>query len=160
MTVIAAVITSYFTVHATDSFITTPKSDGALVIEEAEETKIIPVPAWRGAISYWGLATHKPDWRTLNWLRTRTSKAGTYSSAKDFAEAIASELTTALRARTFRSIRESGIGMHFTAYEKVNGYWIPELFQIRNWEDERYSTVRNEIRVTRETFGALSLIPI
>jgi hypothetical protein len=44
--------------------------------------------------------------------------------------------------------------MHFSAYEEVNGYWIPELFQIRNWTDESYSAVRNSVEVRRETFGA------
>jgi hypothetical protein len=154
MTVIATVITSHFTVHATDSFITAPKSDGTFEIEEAEETKIVPVPVWRGALSYWGLAAHKPDWSTLDWLLVRAKKAGEHTSAEEFARAIASELTTALRARTFRNMVEKGIGIHFSAYEEVNGYWIPELFQIRNWTDERYSAVCESFEVTRETFGA------
>lgn len=153
MTVIATVITSHFTIHATDSFITVPKSDGTFEIEEPEKTKIVPVPPWRGALSYWGLATHKPDWSTLNWLQVRAQKAREHSSAEEFARAIASELTATLRARTFQNTLERGIGIHFSAYEEVNGYWIPELFHIRNWTDESYSAVHKSVTVTRETFG-------
>jgi hypothetical protein len=62
-------------------------------------------------------------------------------------------LTTTLQARTFRNTLERGIGIHFSAYEEVSGYWIPELFHIRNWTDESYSAVRESVEVTRETFG-------
>ncbi|SRR5712692_4003572 len=154
MTVIATVITAHFTVHATDSFITFPKNDGTFYIKESKKTKIVPVPAWRGALSYWGLATQKPDWSTLKWLQVRAQKAREHSSAEEFAQAIASELTTALRSRTFQNTLERGMGMHFSAYEELNGCWIPELFHIRNWTDESYSAVRENFEVTRETFGA------
>jgi hypothetical protein len=153
MTVIATVITAHFTIHATDSFITFPKNDGTFEIKESKKTKIVPVPAWRGALSYWGLATHKPDWSTLNWLQVLAKKTREHSSAEEFARAIASELTAALRARTFQNTLERGIGIHFSAYEEVNGYWIPELFHIRNWTDESYSAVHKSVTVTRETFG-------
>ena len=44
--------------------------------------------------------------------------------------------------------------MHFSAYERIDGYWVPELFHIRNWEKETYSAVQEGIIVTRETYGA------
>jgi hypothetical protein len=44
--------------------------------------------------------------------------------------------------------------MHFSSYERVNDYWVPELFHIRNWQNEAYSEVWDEIVVTRETYGA------
>src|SRR5215469_14733044 len=154
LTVIAAIITSHFTAHATDSFITIRTDEGTYKVQKSQETKIVRVPVWRGAISYWGLATHDSDWSTLRWLRERAASASRYSSAEDFARTLACDLTTALRVRRFRSPSERGIGMHFSAYERIDGYWVPELFHIRNWENETYSAVQEGIIVTRETYGA------
>jgi hypothetical protein len=67
---------------------------------------------------------------------------------------LADDLTAALRSLSFEDRLECGIGMHFSSYERVNNYWVPELFHIRNWENEAYSGVWDEIVVTRETFGA------
>ena len=146
-------MTSHFTAHATDSFITLRAADGTYEPLESQETKIVPVPHWRGAICYWGLATQEPDWSTLQWLRGRATNAKEHASPETFARALAADLTVHLRRRQFRSSLDRGIGMHFSAYEPVDGYWVPELFQIRNWDDESYSTVRDVVVVTRETFG-------
>lgn len=154
MTVIATIITSRFTAHATDSFITIRTDEGTYKVQEAQETKIVRVPAWRGAISYWGLATHASDWSTPRWLRERAASAREYASAEDFARTLARDLTTVLRSRCFQNPLQGGIGMHFSSYEWVEGYWVPELFHIRNWENEAYSGVQKEIVVTRETYGA------
>jgi hypothetical protein len=89
LTVIATIITSRFTAHATDSFITRRTDEGSYTVQEAQETKIVRVPAWRGAISYWGLATHASDWSTLRWLRERAAKAGEYVSAEEFIRTLA-----------------------------------------------------------------------
>jgi hypothetical protein len=153
LTAIAAIITSHFTAHATDSFITERMDDGTYKIRESQETKIVRVPAWRGAIAYWGRATHDSDWSTLQWLRERAANAREYPSAEVFARTLARDLTIALRSRRFQSPVQGGIGMHFSSYEWVEGYWIPELFHIPNWENESYSAVQQEIVVTRETYG-------
>lgn len=156
MTVIATIITSRFTAHAADSFITIRTDEGTYKVQEAQETKIVRVPAWRGAISYWGLATHASDWSTLRWLRERAASAGKYSSAEDFVRTLARDLTTVLRSRRFQNPLQGGIGMHFSAYEWVEGCWVPELFHIRNWENESYSGVQKEIVLTRETIRSQS----
>jgi hypothetical protein len=55
---------------------------------------------------------------------------------------------------------ERGLGLHFTAYEHIDGYWIPELFQLRNWTDESYSQVRTSgFEVRRESFGSVERWP-
>ena len=154
MTVVATLITSHFAAHATDSFITERMGDGTYKVRESQETKIVRVPHWRGAIAYWGLATHEPNWWTLEWLRKRAASAGAYSSSADFARSLAGDMTTALGSVGLQSPLQGGIGMHFSSYEWVEGYWIPELFHIRHWENESYSAVHQEIVVTRETYGA------
>jgi hypothetical protein len=47
------------------------------------------------------------------------------------------------------------LGIHFTAYEYIDGYWIPELFALSRWTDESYQGVlpNFEFRVTRETYA-------
>src|SRR5262249_49960114 len=90
---------------------------------------------------------------TLEWLRARASEAGRFRSAEEFARNIASELSEALNKRRFQNVTDTGIGIHFTAYERLDDYWIPELFHIRNWGDTSYSTVNDALTVTRETYG-------
>jgi hypothetical protein len=151
MTVIATIITSRYTAHASDSFITERQKDGTFLVKETQQTKLVRVEAWRGAMAYWGLAYYG-KWNTLDWLRAKASDADKYPSAQAFAEALAAELTTEANYR-LRSAK-MGIGIHFTAYEYVNGYWIPELFLISNWIDVSYNSCRPAFTATRETFGA------
>jgi hypothetical protein len=156
MTVIATIITSHFTAHGTDSFVTRPNADGTYELLESQDTKIVRVPRWRGAISYWGLASDNAGWSTLKWLRDRAAEAERYASAEEFARSIAADLTSELSARRFRTPLHRGIGMHFTAYERIRGYWIPELFHIRNWVTPAYDAVDPAgVSVTRETYGAV-----
>jgi hypothetical protein len=52
----------------------------------------------------------------------------------------------------FPSPTDAGIGIHFSAYERVSDRWIPELFLISNFADTSYSSLRSEgVRATRET---------
>lgn len=150
MTVVATIITAHFTAHASDSFLTEKQPDGSHRPTETEKTKLLHVPAWRGAMAYWGLAYYG-KWHTLNWLRARANNAGNYGSAEDFARAVATELDRE-RKMHFPSIT-MGIGIHFTAYEYIHGYYIPELFLISNWTDLSYSSCRPTFSMTRETYG-------
>jgi hypothetical protein len=49
------------------------------------------------------------------------------------------------------------LGIHFTAYEFINGYRIPELFVLSRWTDATYRDVLPDyrFRVTRETYATL-----
>jgi hypothetical protein len=60
VTVISTVITRYCTVHASDSLITKLQPDGSAIPIEWEQSKIILVRPWRGAMSYWGWRSLKP----------------------------------------------------------------------------------------------------
>lgn len=160
MTVIATIITRHYTALSSDSFITIGDADGSRRVIEDQASKLIRVPAWRGAIAYWGLATLEPVWNTKQWLDTHAAGAGNHDSAEAFAESIATSLNQELARLNFRTSLESGLGIHFTAYENIDGYWIPELFQVRNWTDASYSAVRPEgFLVTRETFATLERLP-
>ena len=157
MTVISTLITSAGTVHATDSLLTNLMADGRREPVEWTQTKIIPVPAWRGAMSYWGLAQIEGRWSTLGWLRNEAAKAGDFASAEDFARELASQLNRELAAMTFRRRTDAGIGIHFSAYERMDDRWIPELFLISNWSDTSYSSIRmTGVGYSRETHGTLS----
>lgn len=144
MTVISTIITRRYTAHASDSLITPfGEHENDLNWKEMREwqkTKIIPVRHWRGALSYWGLAT-SPGWDTLAWLRERARNAGQFESAELFAEALTEDLTQAIKKMRFPESVQSGLGIHLTVYERVNDYWIPELFKISNWTDNYYAAV-------------------
>ena len=150
MTVVAAIITSHYTAHASDSFITERQTNGTFIVKESQQSKLVRVEAWRGVMAYWGLA-YFGKWNTFDWLQAKANDAGTYKSPQAFADALAAELTAEAKTRV-RSAN-MGIGIHFTAYEYLEGYWIPELFLVSNWADLSYTSCRPVFTATRETFG-------
>lgn len=152
MTVISALITRYCTVHASDSLITR-RTNGTYEIVEAQQPKIVPVYRWRGAMSYWGLAEcAEYEWSTFDWLQEQVKKDD-QSSAEDFAYQLAENLNKALSRMRFSEPVHYGIGVHFTTYEYIDNYWIPELFLISNWASTSYCSLRRGgVGVTRETF--------
>lgn len=157
MTVVSTIITRHYTAHASDSFLTMYHPNGTLEVVEDQQSKLVDVRAFRGVMSYWGLARHEGGWDTFQWLRERAKRAGDSVSAAAFAEACATELTAELSRCRFANPRDSGLGIHFTAYEEINGYQIPELFVLSRWKDESYREVlpAYKFRVTRETYATL-----
>lgn len=156
MTVISTLVTTHCTVHASDSLLSIRQLDGTYKYVEWQCPKIVKVEKWRGAASYWGLAkasTYK--WCTYDWLRDMASQAAVHSSPERFADAVARDLN-----RTLSRLSEpahTGIGIHFTAYERIEGYWIPELFLITNFTDPSYRCLNPDgVRVSRETYHQLT----
>src|SRR4030095_1045848 len=141
MTVICTIITRDYTAHPWDSRIAVPNPDGGYDVVEYEKTKIVRVEHWGGAMSCWGLATHdehanNAEWSTLKWLEARAGKPSSSPSPEDFAKSLAIDLGSALSKRHFIKPTDRGLGIHFSAYEHVDGCWIPELFAIKNWTDD------------------------
>lgn len=157
MTVISTLITHVGTVHATDSLITSLKPDGQRESKEWEQMKIVPVRAWRGAMSYYGLAQIEGCWSTLDWLRDQAKTANTHATAEHFAHAMADALNREIKALPFGRELDKGIGIHFSAYIRVSDYWIPELFHISNWYDPTYTALRPEgVGASGDTSGAIA----
>jgi hypothetical protein len=150
MSVISTLITRTATIHATDSLITR-LCNGQREVIEWEKTKVIPVPAWRGAMSYWGFAEVEGQWSTLNWLRIQASQAGDFCSPEAFAKAMTIDLNEQFRKINTCQKVDKGIGIHFSAYEYVESRWIPELFLISNWLDTTYTAIRQTVNISRET---------
>jgi hypothetical protein len=152
MTVISTIITKRFTAHASDSLIT-PFGPHKKEDRETQKTKIIPVKHLRGAMSYWGLATTTDGWNALTWLRDRARAAPRFESPEEFARVLRDDLTQEFKKIGLRKISETGLGIHFSAYEWVEGYWIPELFKISNWTDTSYTDVWPDgFRLERVTY--------
>jgi hypothetical protein len=141
MTVVSALITKHHTAHASDSFITVLEADGNRKIIEDQLPKVVHVKHWRGALTYWGLAQYG-QWSTLEWLRQRAKLADKFASPEEFGNAIAADLDEQLTKLPLAKNADRGIGIHFTAYERVNDYWIPELFLISNWAGIPYADIR------------------
>ncbi|MBN1934549.1 MAG: hypothetical protein JW934_07780 [Anaerolineae bacterium] len=161
MTVISTVITRYCTVHASDSLITELQMDGNHKPMEWKQSKIIAVRRWRGAITYWGLAKCSAyKWSTFDWLQERANNADRYSSAEEFAQSLTEQLNKAFAKMRFAQAVSTGIGIHLTAYEYIENYWIPELFLISNFIDTTYSTVNSDgIHLSRETYHTIADAP-
>jgi hypothetical protein len=158
MTVVSALITKYGTAHASDSYITQAKAGGGRAVIEDQRTKLIYVKHWRGAMGYWGLGQY-PNWSTLDWLQGRAQTASQFSDPEQFANALAADLNGALASLPLTPL-EKGLGIHFTAYERIKDYWIPELFLISNWQGIPYTTLRpTGVGASRETFGTLNRTP-
>lgn len=152
MTVISTVITKYGVVHASDSYLTVPQSDGTYKVVEDRKPKIVKVEPWRGAMSYWGLAEIRQDrGRTLDWLQDRANEAHKFKTAEAFAINLTGKLNDAIAEHP---LKDRGIGVHLTVYEKVNDKtWIPELFRTSNFKDTKYNVVLSRVRLTRETYN-------
>jgi hypothetical protein len=147
MTVISTVITQYCTAQASDSLITSIRSDGRLVQKEWKESKLMAVPHWRGIIGYWGFA-ELGTWSTIHWLRDRARDASRFVSAEQFAMDLGGSLNNALKALLVRRPLDLGIGIHLSVYERIKGYWVPELFHIRNWADTSYTKLLSDSEVS------------
>ncbi len=156
MTVIVTLISKHCTVHATDSLITCVGQDGDREILEAEQTKIVPIHKFRGAIAYWGLAQTSDGWSTYDWLDQQArTKAAEFDYPEDFARYLTDSLNAELAKMRFQYPIESGIGIHFTAYEHINDYWIPELFVLSNFSDPTYSGLHREVLLSRQTTNVM-----
>lgn len=156
VTVISAVISRYCTAHASDSLISELRPDGTCVPREWKQTKIVAVPHCRGAMAYWGLARYG-QWSTLAWLQERVQRAHHYPSPEDFAREVTGMLNKAISRMTFQRPLYAGIGIHFTAYEYVDNYWIPELFLLTNFKDPSYQSLHSDgVRLTRETYHTIT----
>lgn len=158
MTVISVVMTRYCTVHASDSLITELQSDGSALPVEWERSKIVPVYHWRGAMAYWGLAKYEAyGWSTFDWLQEQAKTAANYTSAEEFAQDLSEKLQKAIAQMRFVKPVHAGIGIHFTAYEYIDGYRIPELFLISNWADTSYRSLHpGGVGSSRETYHTVA----
>jgi hypothetical protein len=156
MTIISTIISRNYTVHSSDSLITRTNRDGIREPIEWKKSKIVKVESFRGAMSYWGLAlykTHSYELSMYEWLNDRARRAHQYKSPAEFAEKLADNLNEELSNLKFAKQVDGGIGIHFTAYENINNYWIPEFFLISNWESVDYRQLRpNGVGVSRETY--------
>lgn len=153
MTVISTVITQLGVIHATDSLITTLSSTGINAPVTWKGKKLIRVPSMKGIMSYWGLARiDAQKWSTVNWLELQAHGLYSFPDPEAFAVHIANELENEYRRLAIATDPRYGLGIHFTAYETIDGNFIPELFLISNWGDTSYTSIRaNGFGVTRET---------
>ena len=98
MTVISTVITRFGVVHATDSLITTISRGGQYSPLSWRWKKLIRVPAWKGIISFWGLAKiNQYGWSTISWLERQVRNSSAFANPEVFAVHLAAELNVELR---------------------------------------------------------------
>lgn len=131
MTVITTLFTNSCTVHASDSLLTTQQPDGSFKSHEFRESKIISVDRYRGAMSYFGLASYG-NFNTHDWLLGQRSNTIS-KTAEKYAEFISTELTNTYRQLGILNNFNSGLGIHFSCYECIDGEYFPELFFITNY---------------------------
>lgn len=153
MTVISTVISKHCVAHATDSLITFHARQPEYEVSDETSPKLVCVRRWAGIMSYFGLAAHG-SWSTLGFLKAESGKASNFTTPEEFAHHIASGLNSMLKTRKFQTEMDKGIGVHFTAYEDVDGYRIPEPFHITNFDGTGYDRLLpGGVRATRETYA-------
>lgn len=161
MTVITAVMTRYCTVHASDSLRIERQPDGTRKLKDWQKTKIVPVQHFHGAMSYWGLDSYRykvDKWSTLKFLQERAGQAKQFTYPEEFAQDMTDRLNKAICQMAFPERLDSGIGIHFTAYEYVEDYWIPELFLVTNYTDPSYKELAGDgVRLGRQTYHKMKL---
>jgi hypothetical protein len=155
MTVISTIISRHCIAHASDSLITRKNDEGKYEVLDQKTTKIICIRRWAGIIACWGLSRKDEyNWSVLKWLQAQVDKASQFETPEAFANYIGITLNQKLSRMVYKEPIHRGIGIHFTAYEPIDGYLIPELFLITNFEDTSYKYLHPDgIRVTRETYG-------
>src|SRR5579875_2397454 len=134
MTVISTLLTRSCTVHCTDSFITARKISGSgFDYLETKQSKIIAVEHYKGAMSYFHLALQpadNPKWNTFDFLNDCALREKKPTQPEEFAMLVRDRLNS--EAMPYCKQANMGIGIHFTAYEEIEGYSIPEMFYISN----------------------------
>ena len=136
------------------------QDDGTVEPRDWAHPKIVPVEAYAGAMAFWGLGEIEGQWHTHDWLSAQVAGARNFASPQAFGESIAEGLTRELGRFRFRRQRDGGIGIHFTAYESVDGFQVPELFLISNWRDTSYRALRaGGFGCSRETYHTLLGVP-
>lgn len=154
MTVIVAQLQIGKSIHCTDSLLTSEIDGKRKRASGSGMPKILVCPAFKGAISWWGLVGTE-TWNAKEWLidviaRLEQDKDLTVDS---FASSLADELTYLLRESHIE--RNKGVGLHFTTLEDFNGEFIPELFLITNYAGMEYQGGPKFVS-HRQTFHTLS----
>lgn len=162
MTVNAIHISQHGVAHATDSRIThLDDSNNRVVSKEAGRPKIIKVPRFLGALSWFGTVKVK-DWDALTWLEEQAAKANDFKrdQVDDFAANLAHQMGEQIYNRSYLSREPLGIGAHFTFFDSVEGKEIPELIFISNFQSittlGAYKTETPVIQALRQTFHTIS----
>lgn len=111
-------------------------------------------------MAYWGLAQYDAyKWDTLRWLQDRASHANQFKSPEDFARDMTCKLNIEIYAMAFHRQLDAGIGIHFTSYEYINNYWVPELFLLSNFSDPSYTSLHIDgVHLSRQTYGVVASV--
>lgn len=159
MTVISAIVEAGYCVHATDSLLSIENDDGNRTASaESGRAKVVLFSKLRGGASFWGSVTAQKgfgmvDLRTL--LIDRAKALSSHSEAiklDDYMNELAGEMNARFRETR---IQNKGVGIHFSAFETVEGVGdVPELFLITNFRGD-YSAAP-EFAAQRQTYFTLS----
>lgn len=153
MTAISTLFTNSCTVHASDSLLTVGKKDGTFEPKEFRKTKIVSIERYRGAMSYWGLASYG-SFSTYDWLCNQRGKALTLS-AEEYATFIVTGLNEVYRKLGLLTNPQAGLGIHFSCYEFIDNQWMPELFLITNYKNLNYEVGSSGFHYSRETYKTI-----
>lgn len=163
MTAICTIINKVCTVHASDSLVTLRKSNGTLEPREWRRSKIARVEHFSGAMSFWGLAEirdGRKSERMSDWLKRFAGQARSFASPQEFALKLRDELQSAIGRMRFLRPLDAGLGVHFTAYERIREFSVPELFLISNFDGTAYNKLYDDgLHMGRETFHTIKDVP-
>lgn len=160
MTVNFIEITRDGTAHATDSLITKRTATGRDPSELSGKPKFVHIPKFHGIMSWFGTVQYG-GWNALEFLTKKAEEAEkfTVKQIQDFSDNIAHDIGIALNGGGW-SMPEKGCGIHFTFYEELDEYWVPELMFITNYSGYEattgYQTGGPALLALRQTFHTIS----
>jgi len=156
MTVISAVISTHCIAVSSDSMLTIyNKTKNTSEIIEYRRPKIVRIEKFLGSFSYWGLAAKSKfsKWTMYGWLKIIANDSQKFSDFERYANYVRDELNKEFIAQKIDK-QYTGVGIHLTGYEIINGNKIPELFLISNFTDPTYTTI-GDLFVSRQLFNTM-----
>ncbi len=153
MTATCAILSKQAITFSCDSFITSLNSNGDLIIEEAQQSKILKLERLHAVIGYWGLARYG-TWKTRDWLNEQVRDLTMPNTLELWSKELSVRLDQKLRSLSNQAW-SYGIGIHVAGYESFEGELLPEMYLVTNYsgisETGGYS-VGNEMSATRRTY--------
>ena len=162
MTAISAILTKDIIAISSDSLLTRYyKSVNRYEEIEHQKSKIILMEKYRAAASYWGLAKYGNEWTLGSFIRQRLEDAPRGETLKEFVERLRLALQKEIKGFKFRRNLDSGIGIHITGFENIDGMDLPELYLLTNFDTptcdslkpkfiglpQVYSTIKNNLEL-------------
>lgn len=165
MTIVITLISKYCCATASDSLITYSKirnTKDKFVSWKDRKIFIFSNCNFHGAMAFWGLAylfgEHNIElFSTSKWLNNKAKESLNYKNPEEFVSYMTEELNKTISKYNIVGENGKGIGIQLCTYENIDGFKIPEMFVIRNYDGTNYSKINQKIEYFRSTYDEVQI---